>query len=151
MKTVDIQNYFIAHRGERVCGRFENFQLDSIIIQIPEDYLFSQSSFHKIFLLALLLTMGTTLFSCSDKDGNKQNIEKVEVVKHTPDAPTIGIARADTTNISTSPKPNCEKSATKNDEDAIEHLQPTKGIVITKPHVPSIKVYKDSITMSGGQ
>jgi hypothetical protein len=32
-----------------------------------------------MFLLALFITMGTTLFSCADKNGNKK-IDKIEVV-----------------------------------------------------------------------
>jgi hypothetical protein len=35
-----------------------------------------------MFLLALFITMGTTLFSCADKNGNKK-IDKIEVVKDT--------------------------------------------------------------------
>jgi hypothetical protein len=33
-----------------------------------------------MFLLALFIAMGTTLFSCQDKDGKKQKIDKVQVV-----------------------------------------------------------------------
>ncbi|TEB41194.1 hypothetical protein D0809_26765, partial [Flavobacterium circumlabens] len=33
--------------------------------------------------LALFITMGTTLFSCQNKDGKKQKIDNVEVVKDT--------------------------------------------------------------------
>jgi hypothetical protein len=33
-----------------------------------------------MFLLALFIAMGTTLFSCSDKDGNKNRIDKIEIV-----------------------------------------------------------------------
>lgn len=80
MKTFEIQEYFIKNQGQKVCGRFNNQQLDSIIIQIPRDILFSQVQFHKIFMLALLVSMGTTLFSCQNANGDKQNIDKVEVV-----------------------------------------------------------------------
>jgi hypothetical protein len=74
----EIQIYFQQHGN--VCGRFKNSQLDSLTIQIPNRVLYSQTHYHKMFLLALLITMGTTLFSCSDKNGNKQKIDKVEVV-----------------------------------------------------------------------
>jgi hypothetical protein len=57
--------------------------LDSIIIKIPSQVLFSQVHFYKIFLLALLISMGTTLFSCADRKGNKQKIDGVEVVDDT--------------------------------------------------------------------
>jgi hypothetical protein len=74
----EIQVYFQHHSN--VCGRFKNSQLDSLTIQIPSRVLYSQTHYHKIFLLALFIAMGTTLFSCSDKNGNKQKIDKVEVV-----------------------------------------------------------------------
>lgn len=78
--TSEIQHYLVENQGKKVCGRFNQKQLSSITIQIPEQVLFSQVQFHKIFLLALLITMGTTLLSCSDKNGEKQKIEKVEIV-----------------------------------------------------------------------
>lgn len=75
----EIQVYF--QKNSNVCGRFKNSQLDSLTIQIPNRVLYSQTHYHKMFLLALFITMGTTLFSCSDKNGNKQKIDKVEVVE----------------------------------------------------------------------
>ena len=36
-----------------------------------------------MFLLALFVAMGTTLFSCQDKDGNKHKIDKIEIVEDT--------------------------------------------------------------------
>jgi hypothetical protein len=83
MKSSEIQEYFIMNQGKSICGRFKNQQLDSIIIKIPSQVLFSQVHFHKMFLLALLVSMGTTLFSCADKNGNKQKIDGVEVVTYT--------------------------------------------------------------------
>ncbi len=81
MNSTEIQSFFIANQGKNICGRFKNQQLDSIIIKIPSQILYTQVHFHKIFLLALLISMGTTLFSCSDKNGNKQKIDGIEVVK----------------------------------------------------------------------
>jgi hypothetical protein len=75
----EIQMYFQQHSN--VCGRFKNSQLDSLTIQIPNRVLYSQTQYHKMFLLALFIAMGTTLFSCADKNGNKQKIDKVEVVE----------------------------------------------------------------------
>lgn len=74
----EIQQYFISN--EKICGRFRKSQLDTITIQIPSQILYSQTHYHKMFLLALFVAMGTTLFSCSDKDGNKNRIDKVEIV-----------------------------------------------------------------------
>jgi hypothetical protein len=75
----EIQAYFQQHSN--VCGRFKNSQLDSLTIQIPNRVLYSQTHYYKMFLLALFIAMGTTLFSCADKNGNKQKIDKVEVVE----------------------------------------------------------------------
>jgi hypothetical protein len=91
MKTPEIHEYFIRNQGQSVCGRFKSAQLDTIIIQIPRDILFSQAQFHKVFMLALLVSMGTTLFSCQNPNGDKQNIDKVEVVDSTACSPTMGV------------------------------------------------------------
>ena len=78
--AVEIQNYLWEHKKQGICGRFEQTQLSRITIQIPQQILWNQVHFHKMFLLALLLTMGTSLFSCADSNGNKHKIDKVEVV-----------------------------------------------------------------------
>jgi hypothetical protein len=80
MSPEEIQQYFTQNKNEGVCGRFKNSQLETITIQIPSRILHTQTQYHKIFLLALFIAMGTTLFSCSDKDGNKNRIHKVEIV-----------------------------------------------------------------------
>lgn len=82
MLSDEIQHFFIQNQNNRICGRFRKTQLDTITIEIPNHILYKQKSYHKIFLLALFITMGTTLFSCADKEGNKQKIEKVEVVEN---------------------------------------------------------------------
>lgn len=84
MDQDQVQHYFVANSDQKVCGRFKPEQLNTLTIRIPEQLLFSQASFHSIFLLALLIAMGTTLFSCSDKNGEKQKIDNVEVVKNDP-------------------------------------------------------------------
>ncbi|MGX7667240.1 hypothetical protein [Flavobacterium pedocola] len=89
MKAAEIQTYFTLHKGEKICGRFKTEQLDTIIIQIPQQTLFSQTRFRKMFLLAVLIAMGTTLLSCSDENGNKQKIDKVEIVEETQEL-TVG-------------------------------------------------------------
>ena len=77
----DIKNYFLENRGKSICGRIKQSQLDSIVIQIPRSVLYSQTNYHHFFLLALFAVMGTTLFSCADKEGNKKKIDKVEIVE----------------------------------------------------------------------
>lgn len=81
MSDTEIKNYLITKKEERVCGHFRKQQLDTITIEIPRQVLFSQTQFRKIFLLALLFTMGTTLLSCADEAGNKQKIENVVIEK----------------------------------------------------------------------
>ncbi|WP_348746173.1 hypothetical protein [Tenacibaculum sp. 190524A02b] len=76
----EIQDYLIENKNQRVCGHFKRKQLDSIVIQIPESTFYHQLSFQKLFVLSLLLIMGTTLFSCKTDTGKNQKIEKVEIV-----------------------------------------------------------------------
>jgi len=79
MLPEEIQHFFIQNKNEKICGRFKKSQLETITIQIPNRILYSQTHYRKIFLLALFVAMGTTLFSCQTKDGTKQKIEKVEI------------------------------------------------------------------------
>ena len=78
----EVQHFFIQNQNQNICGRFKNSQLDTINIQIPSRILHNQTYYHKMFLLALFISMGTTLFSCQDKNGNKRKIDKVEIVTH---------------------------------------------------------------------
>jgi len=78
----EIQHFFLKNQDKEICGRFKNSQLDAVSIQIPSRVLFSQTQYHKIFLLALFVVMGTSLFSCAAVNGDKQKIEKVEVVEY---------------------------------------------------------------------
>ena len=137
MPTAEIQQYLTLNKNKQICGRFRNEQLESIVISIPKYSLFSQTQFHKIFLLAFFVNMGTTLFSCSNENGNKQTIEKIEII--------------DDGNSGTSPKRLPEKDSatvgnTKKTEDCEQRM--TKGMIVPPPHRPRIKVYKDSITIS---
>lgn len=42
-----------------------------------------------MFLLALFIAMGTTLFSCQDQNGKKQKIDKVEIVNDKSESSTM--------------------------------------------------------------
>lgn len=79
----EVQHFFIQNQNNSICGRLKNEQLGSLIIQIPSQILYTQTSYPKIFLLSLFIAMGTTLFSCSDKDGKKNKIDKIEIVDNT--------------------------------------------------------------------
>jgi hypothetical protein len=74
-----IEQYF--QKNTNVCGRFKSSQLNSLTIHIPIQTLYNQTQYSKLFLLVLFITMGATLFSCADKNGNKQKIEKVVLVE----------------------------------------------------------------------
>ncbi|SNR67139.1 energy transducer TonB [Flavobacterium sp. ov086] len=79
----EVQHFFIQNQNKSICGRFKNEQLETVTIQIPSQVLYTQINYHKMFLLALFIAMGTTLFSCADKDGNKNRIDKIEIVDNT--------------------------------------------------------------------
>ena len=80
MNTPEIQDFIHKNKRNRICGHFKQTQLDSININIPSRILIQQHSFHKLFLLALLITMGSSLFNCTNKSGNKQKIDSIEVI-----------------------------------------------------------------------
>jgi len=83
MNPNEIQHFFTQNKNKSLCGRFKNSQLDTVDIQIPREVLYAQTNYRKMFFLALFVAMGTTLFSCQDKDGKKQKIDKVEIVTDT--------------------------------------------------------------------
>lgn len=78
--TKEIQDYLIEKNGQRVCGHFYRKQLDSIVIQFPEEMFYRSLSFQKLFILSLIFVMGTTLFSCKTNTGKVQKIDKVEII-----------------------------------------------------------------------
>ncbi|TRW22310.1 hypothetical protein FMM05_17545 [Flavobacterium zepuense] len=93
MPGTEISSYLLANAGKKVCGRFNTEQLDPkpFIPQIPRSVLFSQTSFRKMFLLALLVTMGTTLFSCRRTIGEPAIVDDTEQQVETinqPDTPS---------------------------------------------------------------
>lgn len=75
----DIQHYFTKYYGQKVCGHFKNEQLALINIQIPSAIIY-QIPASRRFALALLIAFGTTLFSCTDNNGNHVAISKIEVI-----------------------------------------------------------------------
>ena len=80
MDVNQIQDYISENKHQRICGHIKQTQLDAINIQLPETIFQQQLSFHKLFLLALLIAMGTSILSCSDKKGNIKKIETIEIV-----------------------------------------------------------------------
>lgn len=121
LSDAEIQNYLLEHEGKKVCGRFNQMQLDAITIQVPQQILFSQIQFKKIFLLALLLSMGTTLLSCSDKNGEKKRIDKVEIVEDSMTHPvtTMGLP------IPPDPSKQDPESLPNTETDTVTSIAPT--------------------------
>ncbi len=76
----EIQDYLNENFGKRVCGHFYRKQLDTVTLEIPKTTFQQQLSFQKLFILALLFVMGSTLFSCQYSDGQKQKIENVILI-----------------------------------------------------------------------
>lgn len=85
MATTEISSYLRASAGKKLCGRFNTKQLlpKPFIPQIPRSMLFSQPSFRHMFMLALFITMGTTLFSCRDHNGNDMTLGEPKLIKDT--------------------------------------------------------------------
>lgn len=81
MSPDDIQDYLHNNKDQHICGHIKQSQLDSINLRIPEAVIHQNQSFHRLFLLALLISMGMTLFSCEDENGQKKKIESIEVVE----------------------------------------------------------------------
>ncbi|WP_284653755.1 energy transducer TonB [Flavobacterium terrisoli] len=157
MKTSEIQDYFIKNQGQKVCGRFQNEQLDSIIIQIPREVLFSQVQFHKMFMLALLVSMGTTLFSCQNSNGDKQAIDKVEVVNSIHGRQTVGEpmpekttkCETDTVKVKTNTSNNNKKTVSNKGVGTITGDIITSGVVAIEPHNTKPIDYKNDIFPAG--
>ncbi len=81
MNTSEVQDFIDKNKNRRICGHIKQSQLDSINLQIYTSVFEEHMSFNRVFLLALLLTMGTTLLNCSDDQGNKtKRIDSVEII-----------------------------------------------------------------------
>lgn len=76
----EIQNYLSQNFEKRICGHFNRKQLDTVTLEIPTSTFQQQLSFQKLFILALLFVMGTTLFSCTINDGKTQKVDKVILI-----------------------------------------------------------------------
>lgn len=84
MNPKQVDDFFEANAGTKVCGRFNTDQLsEPVTIEIPRQALFMQRSFLNIFLLALAISMGTTLFSCKRATGEPALVGDVAVVDST--------------------------------------------------------------------
>lgn len=149
MSSDEIQHFFIQNQNKNVCGRFKKSQLDSITIQIPSRVLYTQTHYHKMFLLALFIAMGTTLFSCQNKDGNKQKIDKIEVIK---DSSVIKISKKEGISVNKTKSPQVEKvKFTKHKSRTVRKKEKHYSFTKTKcgEAIPYTDVYEDN-TIYGG-
>lgn len=81
MDVDEIQKYIHNNKNQRICGHIKQSQLSAVNLRIPETVFNQTWNFNKLFLLALLLAMGTTLLNCSDNNDRKQKISTIEVVQ----------------------------------------------------------------------
>ena len=132
----EIQDYLETYKHQKLCGRFYQSQLDSINLKVPLEK-FDSKNIQKLFLLALLLCLGTTLFSCTNHHGQTQKIESVELIDKS-SKKTIEIDSLETicntlTANSCDSIPQKKKTTSTNENDAIEiHSEEfmTTGIMI---------------------
>ena len=145
----EVQHFFIQNQNQNVCGRFKKSQLDSLTIQIPSRILYTQTQYHKMFILALFIVMGTTLFSCQDKNGNKQKIDKVEVVK---DSSIIKISNKEGISVNKTKSPQVEKvKFTKHINHTVRKKEKYYSFTKTKcgEAIPYTDVYEDNNVYGG--
>jgi hypothetical protein len=88
-----MQQYFIQHQNEKVCGRFKATQLNTINITIPESVLYRRRPLRKALLLAIFVVMGNTLFSCRNDVGTLGEVSVVKDTVKTEITRTTGIIR----------------------------------------------------------
>lgn len=131
MKTDDIQAFIHNNREQRICGHIKQSQLNTINLQIL-DRVFEQTlSFHKLFLLALLITMGTSLLTCQDEKGNVKRIESVEIIGKVVDSSIIDIKKSIDSNATCASTEKTDKSITKKKEDIKTVVSPVlDGLII---------------------
>lgn len=67
MDDGQVQSYLLKNRDKKVCGRFRQEQLDVVKVTIPTSVFYGQTQFRKMFILALLIVMGSTLLSCNGR------------------------------------------------------------------------------------
>ncbi|VXB20671.1 putative TonB [Flavobacterium sp. 9AF] len=137
--TEEITTVFENNRTEKICGRFRTDQLENLKIEIPETVLYNQTSFRKIFLLALFVVMGTTLFSCKNYNNNYQTLGEVVVVEDTMYSKDDTTQKNGKQNNDTIKQKKCSfsnKDNLLNEPDAIEPPTVTGDIIMGKPALP---------------
>ncbi len=139
----EIKNFLIQNNKKQICGRFTSDSLDDLIISIPEEVIQKAFTFKQLFLLALLITMGTTLFSCSDSNGTSKQISAVEII--TNDTLQQKAVKAD------SIIKVCEEKQQIEQED-VSNMSKTKkdSLLIKAPPVPTMRTMGKPVVIMGG-
>lgn len=126
MNPQEIQDYLAENQHQRICGHIKQSQLDTINLKIPEAIFSKDLNYSKVFLLALLLAMGMTLFNCEDDKGNRKKIESVEIIQSSKEM-------IDSTKQIILPKSNLNhqiKETSNKENDKTEEL--VEGLLITE-------------------
>jgi len=121
MSDDEVIIYLRLNSDNKVCGRFRKDQMEKAPIHIPRKVLYSQKKFINIFLLALLITMGSMLFSCGNNNpdliGEPANVDTDTVSLPPPTSPkdeethTLGMVAYPEDSVSTNPRFNAPEDS----------------------------------------
>lgn len=147
MTSSKIGNYLKENIHKGVCGHTYKSQLDRVVLHIPASTLHDLRFSNRFFALALLIVMGTTLFSCANDNGNRQKIDAVQVIERdsvlydssiTEVMTTRKFIRDSTSNKSLEKK-ECDIRLLKT-KDSIDHEVPITGGFTTQPPAPPVVI-----------
>ena len=131
---IEIQKYFIEHRGQNICGRFKKTQVNRPLkITYHLKDLPKNVSITKAFAIAAFLAFGTFLFSCTDEQGKK--IDAIEIYNSVEESHTLGEMMVPEPEISG------ENNFLSKNNTSVSH---TKGEVDTV--IDSVKEYSSDTT-----
>jgi len=67
MSMDEIKDYFLSHKGDKICGHFKSDQINKpVILKLSFPQFHSRISSLQIFYLSFLIIFGTTFFSCTN-------------------------------------------------------------------------------------
>ncbi|MFT5848595.1 MAG: hypothetical protein ACJARX_001972 [Psychroserpens sp.] len=124
MKTNDVQVFMHQNKGQRICGHIRKTQLDTINLHISETVFEQRMSFHKLFLLALLMVMGTSLRSCQDEKGTIKKIESVEIVEKAIDSSIVATKEEIDSTVGCASKEKLDKRTSKKNNSVKTSVSP---------------------------
>ena len=84
LSTTEINQIIIKNKGQHICGRFNQSQLDELNAGFLNWKNQTDKTFQSKFLLACIMVFGLTLFSCNNEETPIiQEMNRIEMVKHT--------------------------------------------------------------------